>query len=198
MSVQTHRHEAVGARPRMLIDRWVPGANFVNEHRIDVGAPPSAVWGVVCEAPASIRPTGAAGAVAKLLLRGAALARGDWWRRASFNWAWSTDRGVGEELGDLIGTPAAGLRVVEVEEGREVVLAGAHAYAAYATNFFLEALPRGRTRVHNVSRAKFMSTIAARAYFQGVRLFHDPLVAGALRKLQRLAESRPAIEASLR
>ncbi len=178
-------------RPPMLIDQWVPAANFVNAHRLVVDAPPAEVWQAVTEAPASIGPTGAAGAMASLVLLVATLARGEGWRRASFDRAWSRGCDRGDSLGDPSGTCEAGLSVVDVDEGREMVLAGAHAYAAYATNFFLEALPDDRTRVHNVTRAKFLNTIPARLYFAGVRVFHDPMMAWTLARLRHVAESQP-------
>lgn len=172
----------------MLVDGYVPGANFVNVHVVEVQAESGDVWAAIPEATARIRPAGPAA----FLLRAAAVARSaggcdgtgePWLRTLSLR--------EGEEV-DLLG--ACGDReaflIEGVQEGQEVVLTGSHRYATFATNIYLEPVSPGLTRVYNVTRARFFdATGLGRAYFLAVRLFHDPLVEAELRRFKLSAES---------
>jgi hypothetical protein len=172
----------------MLVDGYVPGANFVNVHIVGVRAESADVWAAIPEATARIRP---AGPVA-LLLRAAAMARFEGGCSGTDEPGLRTlSLREGEAVGDLLGAcdPEAFL-IERIQEGREVVLTGSHRYAAYATNIYLEPVSPGLTRVYNVSRARFFdATGLGRAYFLAVRLFHDPLVEAGLRRFKLSAES---------
>ncbi len=173
----------------MLVDDYVPGANFVNVHVVEVRAESGDVWAAIPEATARIRP---AGPVA-FLLRAAAAARFEGGCNGTGE---SRLRTVGlregEAVGDLLGAcgrPEAFL-IERIHVGREVVLTGSHRYASYATNVYLEPVSSGLTRVYNVTRARFFdATGLGRAYFLAVRLFHDPLVEAGLRRFKLSAES---------
>jgi hypothetical protein len=172
----------------MLVDGYVPGANFVNVHVVEVQAQSADVWAALPEATARIRPAGPAA----FLLRAAAVARsaggcdgtGELGSRA-------LSLREGEEV-DLLGACGdPGVFLIEgIQEGQEVVLTGSHRYATFATNIYLEPMSLGLTRVYNVTRARFFdATGLGRAYFLAVRLFHDPLVEAGLRRFKTSAES---------
>ena len=172
----------------MLVDGYVPGANFVNVHVVEVQAESADVWAAIPEATAWIRPAGPAA----FLLRAAAVARfaggcdgtGELGSRA-------LSLREGEEV-DLLG--ACGDRqavlIEGIHEGREVVVTGSHRYASFATNVYLEPVSPGLTRLYNVTRARFFDgTGLGRAYFLAVRVFHDLLVEAGLRRFKLSAES---------
>jgi hypothetical protein len=172
----------------MLVDGYVPGANFVNVHVVEVQAESGDVWAAIPEAIARISP---AESVA-FLLRAAAVARFEGGCNGTGE---PRDRTLslreGEAVGDLLGAcdPEAFL-IERIHEGREVVLTGSHRYASYATNVYLEPVSPGLTRVYNVTRARFFDeTGLGRAYFLAVRLFHDPLVEAGLRRFKLSGES---------
>lgn len=173
----------------MLVDGYVPGANFVNVHAVEVQADSGDVWAAIPEATARIRPAGCEA----FLLRAAAVVR------LEGGCTGTSEPGLptlslreGEAVGDLLGAcghPEAFL-IERIHEGREVVLTGSHRYASYATNVYLEPVSPGLTRVYNVTRARFFDeTGLGRAYFLAVRLCHDPLVEVGLRRFKLAAES---------
>jgi hypothetical protein len=173
----------------MLVDGYVPGANFVNVHVVEVEAESGDVWAAIPEATARIRPAGSV----SFLLRAAAVARFEGGCDGAGEPRLRTLRlREGEGVGDLLGAygdPEAFL-IERVHEGREVVLTGSHRYASYATNVYLEPVSPELTRVYNVTRARFFdATGLGRAYFLAVRLFHDPLVEVGLRRFKLAAES---------
>ena len=169
----------------MLVDGYVPGANFVNVHFVEVKREPEEVWTAIPMAIARIRSAGPR----QFLLRAAATARSE-----------SGCHGNGEsELRTLVfregeavvpcGDPETFL-IERIDEGREVVLTGSHWYASYATNVYIEAESPRLTRIYNVTRARFFDTTGlGRAYFLAVRMFHDPLIEAGLRLFKASVES---------
>lgn len=169
----------------MLVDGYVPGANFVNVHVVEVQRERGDVWTAIPMAIARIRSAGPT----QLLRRAAATARFE-----------SVCHGNGEpELRSLVfregeavgpcGDPEAFL-IERIDEGREVVLTGSHRYASYATNVYLETVSPRLTRIYNVTRARFFDTTGlGRAYFLAVRVFHDPLIEAGLRLFKASVES---------
>jgi hypothetical protein len=173
----------------MLVDGYVPGANFVNVHVVELQAESGDVWAAIPEATARIRP---AGPVA-FLLRAAAVARFEGGCKGTGEPELRTlSLREGEAIGHVLGpcgNPEA-LLIERIHEGREVVLTGSHRYASYATNVYLEPVSPRLTRVYNVTRARFFdATALGRAYFRAVRLFHDPLVEVGLGRFKLSAES---------
>ncbi len=152
----------------MIIDALVPDANFVSARHIDVAAPAERVWEVLPELPAALRNSRLAAIAAGPLLV-ASLVRGE--------------RGLGN----------AEFKVDRVDEGREVVLTGRHRLADFATSFYVEPMGADRTRLHNVTRARFKTSITGRLYLAGVHLFHDVYIDWMLRLLRRLAEAEKAL-----
>jgi hypothetical protein len=84
---------------------------------------------------------------------------------------------------------AGAFSVDRVDAGREVVLVGRHRMAEFATNFYIEPMGGGRSRLHNVTRAKFRTTAVGRLYLAGVHVFHGVYVDSWLRALKRRAEA---------
>jgi hypothetical protein len=173
----------------MLVDSYVPGANFVNAHVVEIHAESGDVWAAIPEATARIHP---AGCVA-FLMRAAAVARFEGGCNGTDEPRLRTlSLREGEAVGDLLGAcghPEAFL-IERIHEGREIVLTGSHRYSSYATNLYLEPVSPGLTRVYNVTRARFFdATRIGGAYFMGVRLLHDPLVEAWLRRFKLSAES---------
>jgi hypothetical protein len=78
--------------------------------------------------------------------------------------------------------------VDRVDPGREVVLVGRHRMAEFATNFYIEPIGGGRSRLYNVTRATFMTTGLGRIYLAGVRVFHNLYVDRWLQALKGRAE----------
>lgn len=171
----------------MLVDGYVPGANFLNVHVVEVQAESGDFWAAIPEATARVRPAGSVGFLLRAMVRfvGGCNGTGDSGLR-------TLSLREGEAVGDLLGAcgdPEAFL-IERIHEGREVVLTGSHRYASYATNVYLEPVSPGLTRVYNVTRARFFDeTGLGRAYFLAVRLFHDPLVEEGLRRFKLAAES---------
>lgn len=168
----------VHEHPAMAVDALMPGCNYVNAHAIEAAASPGDVWAAL---PA-VAEAGLRSAPASVLLGLAALARLEQPRRFP--------RRMPTEPGGWIAAGGATFTVVHSDPGRELVLAGRHRYAEYAAGFFLEPAGGEGTRVYQVTRARFRRTLAGRLYFLGVRVFHDALVEGALRRLVRAAERR--------
>ena len=149
----------------MAVDGFVPGANYVNAHVRVVHADRAAVW----RAAHDLLDEPPIPFPADVLLTAAAVARGE----------------------GISGT--AGFEIEVEDEGTELVLSGAHRYATYVTNLYLEPTDEGSTRLWNVSRARFSRSIAGRLYLAGVHVFHDVLVEGLLRRLQLTAEARERV-----
>ena len=147
----------------MLVDSYEPHANFISARQAEVGAPAERLWDVLPELPAVLRNSRWA-AVAAVPLWVASVVRGE--RGLGHN-AFSFDR---------------------IDPGREVVLVGHHRFADFATNFYVEPISADRSRLHNVTRARFKTAAIGRLYLAGVRVFHDPYVDWWLRSLKRLAE----------
>lgn len=147
----------------MLIDAYEPDANFISARQVEVAAPAARLWDVLPELPAVLRRSRWA-AVAAVPLWVASVIRGE---RGMGNNAFAFDR---------------------IDPGREVVLVGHHRFADFATNFYVEPVGADRSRLHNVTRAKFKTAAIGRLYLAGVRVFHDPYVDWWLRSLKRLAE----------
>jgi hypothetical protein len=173
----------------MLVDRYVPGANFENVHVVEVGVASGDLWAAIPEATVRMRPSGCVA----ILLRAAAVARFEGrLRSAGVPGLLTLSLREGEAVGELLGAPGdpEAFLIERIDEGREVVLTGSHRYASYATNIYLEPISPGLTRVYNVTRARFFEeTPLGRAYFMAVRVFHDPLVEAGLRRFKLAAES---------
>ena len=147
----------------MLIDAYEPDANFISARQVEVASRAERLWDVLPELPAVLRNSRWA-AVAAVPLWVASVVRGE---RGLGNNAFSFDR---------------------IDPGREVVLVGHHRFADFATNFYVEPVGADRSRLHNVTRAKFKTDAIGRLYLAGVRVFHNPYVDWWLRSLKRLAE----------
>src|SRR5712691_3490953 len=85
---------------------------------------------------------------------------------------------------------AGAFSVDRVDPGREVVLIGHHRMADFATNFYVEPTGDGRSRLHNVTRARFRTSGLGHLYLARVHVFHNPYVDWMLRALRRLAETK--------
>ena len=151
----------------MLIDAYEPDANFISARQVEVAARAEGLWDVLPELPAVLRNSRWA-TVAAVPLWVASVVRGE---RGLGNNAFSFDR---------------------IDPGREVVLVGHHRFADFATNFYVEPIGADRSRLHNVTRAKFKTDAIGRLYLAGVRVFHNPYVDWWLRSLKRLAEREQA------
>jgi hypothetical protein len=147
----------------VLIDAYEPDANFVSARQVEVAVPAERLWDVLPELPAVLRNSRWA-AVAAVPLWVASVVRGE--------------RGLGHNA----------FTFDRIDQGREVVLVGHHRFADFATNFYVEPIGADRSRLHNVTRARFKTVVIGRLYLAGVRVFHDPYVDWWLRSLKRLAE----------
>jgi hypothetical protein len=165
----------------MIVDAYQPDANFISARRIEVGAAPERVWEVLPDLPVALRGSlfARVGAVPLLL---ASLLRGEHGRGVvDFGRTpWILREGV---------VLAGAFSVDRVDAGREVVLVGRHRMAEFATNFYIEPMGGGRSRLHNVTRAKFRTTAVGRLYLAGVHVFHGVYVDSWLRALKRRAEA---------
>jgi hypothetical protein len=165
----------------VIVDAYQPDANFVSVRRIEVAAAPVRIWEVLPELPVLLRSTPWTNVAAAPLLV-AALLRGE--------------RGLGAvdfgrkpwtyREGEVL---AGAFTVDRVDAGKEVVLIGHHRMADYATNFYIEPMAGGRSRLYNVTRAKFRMTALGRLYLAGVHVFHGVYVDSWLRALKRRAEA---------
>jgi hypothetical protein len=144
----------------MHIEAFVAHPNFYNAHAVDVAAGADRTWRAVRTVAGDLRPRGPAAVPLAL----ASLLRRD--------------------VRD--GVP---LTIAHMDEEREIVITGHHRFADFATNIYLEPLPDDRTRIYNVTRARFAGGAIGWVYRRGVDVFHDAYVAAVLRRIKRLAEA---------
>jgi hypothetical protein len=164
----------------VIVDAYQPDANFVSARQVVVAAVPERVWEVLPELPLLLRSSRWT-RVAAVPLLVAALLRGE--------------RGLGAvdfgqkpwiyREGEVV---AGAFSVDRVDPGKEVVLVGHHRMADYATNFYIEPMGAGRSRLYNVTRAKFRTAALGRLYLAGVHVFHGVYVDRWLKALKRRAE----------
>lgn len=107
---------------------------FVDEHGVEVAAPPEAVWESVCGIAEGSFSSGAASRFARLVGCESTEARGP--------------RPLAE------GSAIPGFVVVRAEPGTELALVGRHRYSEYALTFRL-AESDGGTRLRAETRARF-------------------------------------------
>ena len=167
----------------MLIDEYLPAANFVRHVSVEVDADPEHLWEVLPDLPALF----ASSRAADWLLQLAARMRRDRGSGVGAPARSELREGAGVPIPERYGTTPA--TVVALDEGREVVCEGSHRFAKFFSNVYLERLPHGRTRVVNVTRANFRKTFTGRVYLLGVRVLHTPLVRIALRRFKEASES---------
>jgi hypothetical protein len=148
----------------VLIDDYEPAANFISARRVDVDATPERLWEVLPELPALLRAS-----------RWAPLAAVPMWVASRIRRETRSER--------------AGFAVDRIDPGSEVVLIGHHRLADYATNLYVERVGADRSRLHNVTRARFKTTGLGPLYLAGVRVFHDQYIDWMLRALKRRAET---------
>jgi hypothetical protein len=165
----------------VIVDAYQPDANFVSARQVEVGATPERVWVVLPELPVALRSSLLA-RVGAVPLMFASVLRGEHGRGVvEFGRTpWTFREGV---------VLAGVFSVDRVDPGREVVLVGRHRMAEFATNFYIEPMGGARSRLYNVTRAKFRTTGLGRIYLAGVRVFHNLYVDRWLRALKRRAES---------
>jgi hypothetical protein len=134
----------------MLVDTYLPNANFISARQVEVAAAPQRVWEVLPELPVVLRSSRWA-MVATVPLLFASLLRGEHGRgdHEFGRKRWTFREGV---------VLAGAFTVDRVDPGREVVLVGRHRMAEFATNFYIEPMGSDRSRLKNVTRAKFRTT----------------------------------------
>jgi len=94
---------------------------------------------------------------------------------------------LGLAAASIVRMGPATVSVSLVDEPNELILTGRHRFADFATNLRLE--PEGdKTRLYNVTRARFRTTPIGRVYLAGVHLFHDAYIDRALKRIKALAE----------
>ena len=166
------------AHLNMLIDGYLPECDYVNAHAVDINTSPARIWETLPNVLASVFTS----PVSRIPLTLAALVRLERPRTGPAR------RSPALKEGELVGP----FRVDQIDEGREVAFTGSHRYSNYVANLYLEPLADERTRLYMVTKANFPGLVS-RLYFVAVRLFHDPLVEGALRRAKHQIEavSRP-------
>jgi hypothetical protein len=165
----------------MLIDACQPDANFVSSRQIEVAATPARVWEVLPELPVALRKTRWASAGALPLWVAAVVRREHGISDNGFGrHHWSLREGA---------VLSRAFTVDRVDPGREVVLVGHHSLADFATSFYVEPAGTNRSRLTNVTRAGFKTSIVGRVYLTGVHVFHNLYMDWMLRLLRRLAEA---------
>lgn len=174
------------ARLGMLVEEQVPGENYVNAHAVDVRASTEVVWQILPDLPGALR--GVPASVAAVPLVVAAAFRGDLRARRPARAPRRIEIREGARIADRLSD--ASIVIARVDEGREVVVTGRHRFADFALNVFLQPLGPARTRVHNVTRARFRGGALGRIYRAGVDVFHDRYVEWGLGALKHLAEER--------
>jgi len=165
----------------LLIDAYEPDANFVSARNTEVEAPPQRVWKVLPEFPVALRKTrwASVGAlplgVAAIVRRERGLPDNDFGRGP-----WTLHEGA---------VLSRAFTVDRVDPGRELVLVGRHSLADFATSFYVEPVGTNRSRLTNVTRARFKTSVVGRVYLTGVNVFHNLYMDWMLRALRRLAET---------
>jgi hypothetical protein len=150
----------------LLVDAYEPDANFVSARSIEVAAPPELVWAALPDLPAALRRS-----------RWATLGGVPLWIASMIR----GERGIGHH--DV----ASRFKIDRIDEGREVVLTGRHSLADFATNFYVESIGNNRSRLTNVTRARFKTSVVGRVYLTGVHVFHNLYMDWMLRELRRQA-----------
>lgn len=165
----------------MLIDAYQPDANFVSTRRIEVATTPQRLWEVLPELPVALRSTRWA-SVGEVPLGVAAIVR----RERGL-----TDNDFGRERWTLRegAVLSRAFTVDRMDPGRELVLVGRHSLADFATNFYVESIGVNRSRLTNVTRARFQTSATGRVYLIGVHVFHNLYMDWMLRALRRRAET---------
>ena len=155
----------------MLVDAYQPDANFVSSRSTEAAAPAELVWAVLPDLPAALRrlrwPT----------LGGVPL------------WIASVIRGEREIVHADV---ASRFKIDRIDEGREIVLTGHHSLADFATNLYVESVGKNRSRLTNVTRATFKTSVTGRVYLTGVRVFHNLYIDWMLKELRSRAETKAA------
>jgi hypothetical protein len=164
----------------LLIDAYQPDANFVSARRIEVATSPERLWEVLPELPVALRNTrwGSVGAiplgVAALVRREHGITDNDFGRGP-----WTLREGA---------VLSRAFTIDRVDPGRELVLVGRHSLADFGTNFYVESIGFNRSRLTNITRARFKTSVAGRVYLIGVHVFHNLYMDWMLRALRRRAE----------
>jgi hypothetical protein len=148
----------------VLVDAFEPAANFVSARQVEVDATPERLWEVLPELPELLRTS-----------RWAPLAAVPMW--------------VASRMRQESASERAGFAVGRIDPGKEVVLVGHHRLADYATNLYVEPVGTDRSRLHNVTRARFKTAGLGHVYLAGVHVFHDRYIDWMLRALKRRAET---------
>ena len=145
---------------------------FIDEHAIEVAAPPERVWEAICQTAASSFGGRWAEFLARLLGTAERHPQGD-----------------PTEPGSTI----TGFRIGRADAPVELALEGEHRFSRYALIFHLEALPDGRSRVSAETRAVFpgLHGRAYRALVIGTR-GHVLAVKRLLHAVRARAERAPA------
>jgi hypothetical protein len=107
---------------------------FVDEHAIEIDAPPDAVWNAVCHVAARSFDGGLTGRVSGVL--------------------GCVDRETRGRI-DQVGSSVAGFHVARAERPVELALEGAHRFARYALVFRIDEVGANRSRLRAETRAKF-------------------------------------------
>jgi len=151
--------------PPMAVSGLIPDANYLNVHSITIVAEPAEVWSALLELPSALRHSPVARVITIPLLV-AAIFRRDF-RRIQGPW----------------------LALRPVREEREALVQGQHRYASFAANVCLEPDGPARTRVYNVTRARFSRSGLGSIYLLGVHLFHDLYIEWLLHALKQAVEA---------
>jgi len=184
MPAADHRARPAGG---LRIDGHLTDADYVNAHTIEIDRLPAEVWAAIPRVIAE----GRMGPVLTTLFRASDLVRGELrLRRRPPRPA--IELRVGEDVGAFMGPYAPGVfTIVDVDEGREIVVRARHRYAEGVFGVALEPVGTGRTRAWSATRARFSGTVPSRLYRILVTGLRGPIVEAGLRKLKDGVESQP-------